>query len=89
MALLVDLFLEISPKEEIARGEVRQSSRPVFTKLLADSLRPELRADVVYHVDLGIACDVAACPIMHEPQLRGVQVVAGVKVEQLRDEEVL
>ena len=61
----------------------------MFNNLLADSLRPELRADVVYHVDLDIACDVAAGPILHEPELRGVQVVAGVKVEQLRDEEVL
>ena len=60
----------------------------MFTKLLADSLRPELK---VYHVDLRIACDVAAGHILHEPELRGVQVVVCVKlkVEQLRDEEVL
>ena len=51
----------------------------MFTKLLADSLRPELR----------VACDVAAGHILHETELRGVQVVVGVKIKQLRDEEVL
>ena len=61
----------------------------MFSQIFSKSLLSKLQADVVNNIDLGVACSVAACSVLHHPELRGVQVMLGVGVDGLWYEEIL